>query len=245
MLAGKPATATDANNNTTNFSYDALDRVASVKDAMGRTTSYGYDALSRQISISNLAIQSSPLLQQAYSQDGLLVSLTDANNHATSFAYDGFDRLAITTYPPDGTNTQTTEVLTYDADSNVTTRQTRAGQTISFVYDTLNRLETKTPPSPATAVNFAYDLNNRLTSASDGSAAISAAVPPSGRVDARGDAGTGVLPDHLAEAGNRPVQRAKKIADILCLPRPGPSSGHSIMLFVTQMENSPRQDTRP
>jgi hypothetical protein len=40
-------------------------------------------------------------------------------SHATSFAYDGFDRLATTTYPPDSTNTQTTEALTYDADSNV------------------------------------------------------------------------------------------------------------------------------
>lgn len=37
-------------------------------------------------------------VRQLISRDGLLVSLTDANNHATSFAYDGFDRLATTTY---------------------------------------------------------------------------------------------------------------------------------------------------
>src|SRR6266851_1165896 len=177
---GKPATATDANNNPNNptptiFSYDLLDRVSSVKDPIGRTTSYGYDALSRQISISNLAIQGSPLLQKSYTLDGLLASLTDANNHATNFAYDGFDRLATTTYP-----LGSTEVLTYDADSNVLSRKTRAGQTFGFSYDTLNRLKTKTPPSPTTAVNYGYDLNNRLTSVSDGSAAIPAAVPPSG-----------------------------------------------------------------
>jgi YD repeat-containing protein len=73
-----------------------------------------------------------------------------------------------------------TETLTYDADSNVLTRKTRADQTISFAYDTLNRLKTKTPPSPATAVNYSYDLDNRLIHVSDGSAAIPAAVPPSG-----------------------------------------------------------------
>jgi RHS repeat-associated protein len=174
-LTGKPATATDANSNITNFSYDILNRLSSVKDAEGRTTRYGYDALSRQISISNLAIQSSPLLQQSYTPDGLLASLTDANSHATSFAYDGLDRLATTTYP-----LGSTETLTYDADSNILTRKTRANQTISFAYDTLNRLKTKTPPSPATVVNYSYDLNNRLTSVSDGSAAIAAAVPPSG-----------------------------------------------------------------
>jgi RHS repeat-associated protein len=174
-LTGKPATATDANNNNTSFSYDLLDRVSSVKDAMGRTTSYGYDALSRQVAISNLAIQGSPLLQQAYTPDGLLASLTDANNHATSFAYDGFDRLATTTYP-----LGSTETLTYDADSNVLTRKTRANQTIGFAYDTLNLLITKTPPSPAPVVSYRYDLAGRLVGVGDTSAAIPAAVPPSG-----------------------------------------------------------------
>jgi YD repeat-containing protein len=67
-----------------------------------------------------------------------------------------------------------------DADSNILTHTTRAGATIRFAYDTLNRLITKTPPAPATAVNYAYDLNNRLTSISDGSGAIAAAVPSSG-----------------------------------------------------------------
>jgi RHS repeat-associated protein len=172
---GKPATTTDANNNKTIFSYDLLDRVSSVTDAMGRTTTYGYDALSRQISISNLAVQSAPLLQKSYTPDGLLASITDANNHTTSFAYDGFDRLATATYP-----LGSTEILTYDDDSNVLTRKTRANQTINFAYDTLNRLTTKTPPSPATTVNYRYDLNNRLTRVGDSSAAITAAVPPSG-----------------------------------------------------------------
>jgi RHS repeat-associated protein len=174
-LTGKPATATDANSNTTSFTYDLLDRVSSVTDAMGRTMSYGYDALSRQSSISNLAIQGSPLLQQAYTPDGLLASLTDANNHTTSFSYDWFDRLATTTYP-----LGSAEALTYDDDDNVLTRKTRAGATISFAYDTLNRLITKTPPSPAPVVSYRYDLSNRLMGVSDTSAAITAAVPPSG-----------------------------------------------------------------
>jgi YD repeat-containing protein len=63
----------------------------------------------------NAAIQAAPLLQQAYTPDGLLAGLTDASNHATSFA-----------------------------------------------YDTLNRLTTKTPPSPAPVVSYRYDLNGPL-----------------------------------------------------------------------------------
>jgi len=62
----------------------------------------------------------------------------------------------------------------------VTSRKTRAGDTISFAYDTLNRLKTKTPPSPAPVVSCGYDLAGRLTGVSDTSAAIAAAVPPSG-----------------------------------------------------------------
>ena len=68
--------------------------------------------------------------------------------------------------------------MTYDADNNVLSRKNRSGATISFAYDTLNRLKTKTPPSPAPVVSYAYDLAGRLTSVSDTSAAITAAVPP-------------------------------------------------------------------
>jgi RHS repeat-associated protein len=174
-LTSKTASATDANGNVTVYAYGVLDRLSRVTDPAQRVTSLVYDALSRQTQVLNTAIQATPLLQQGYTPDGKLASLTDANNHATSFAYDGLDRLSTTTYP-----LGSTETLTYDADNNVLTRKTRAGDTIGFAYDTLNRLKTKTPPSPATAVNYSYDLNNRLTSVIDGSAAITAAVPPSG-----------------------------------------------------------------
>lgn len=174
-LTGKVGTTTDANNNTTTQIYDGLDRVARIIDPMGRIATYGYDALGRQVSVSNPAIQSTPLLQKAYTPDGLMASLTDANGHSTSFAYDGLDRLATTTYP-----LGSTETFTYDADNNVLTRKTRANQTISFTYDTLNRLKTNTPPSPAPVVTYSYDLAGRLTSVSDTSAAIAAAVPPGG-----------------------------------------------------------------
>jgi YD repeat-containing protein len=85
-------------------------------------TSYAYDALSRQTKVLNTAIQASPLLQQGYTPDGMRASLTDANGNTTSFAYDGFDRLATTTYPGGGG----TETLTYDTDGN-SRRPSRSG----------------------------------------------------------------------------------------------------------------------
>jgi hypothetical protein len=62
----------------------------------------------------------------------------------------------------------------------VLARVTRANQTTAFAYDTLNRLVTKTPPSPAAVVSCGYDLANRLTGTSDTSAAIIPAAAPGG-----------------------------------------------------------------
>ena len=173
-LTGQPATATDPNGNITTYAYDAADRLASTTDPTGRTTNYSYDAMSRRNAVSNPAISANPLLRQAYTPDGLPASLTDANQNITNFAYDGFDRLATTTYP-----LGSTEAFTYDADGNVLTAKTRANQTITFSYDTLNRLQTKAPPSRAPVVTYSYDLTGRRTGVSDTSAAITPPVPPS------------------------------------------------------------------
>jgi YD repeat-containing protein len=59
----------------------------------------------------------------------------------------------------------------YDADSNVTSRKTRAGATITLTYDSLNRLATKTAPSEPT-VTYSYDLAGRPTGFTDNSASI-------------------------------------------------------------------------
>jgi RHS repeat-associated protein len=177
-LTAKPLATTDANGNVTQYAYDLDDRPTSVTDPVGRVTTLGYDALSRPASVSNAAIQAMPLVQRTYTPDGLTASLVIARSNTTfnttSLAYDGLDRLSTTTYPD-----TSTEVLGYDADSNVLTRQTRASQTITFTYDTLNRLATKAAPSEAT-VTYGYDLAGRLIGASDTSAAITAAASPSG-----------------------------------------------------------------
>ena len=175
---GKQATATDANGNVGRFAYDLLDRLSQTTDALGRVTQYTYDALSRPYQVFNTAIAGSipggALVQQTYTADGLRASLTDAGNHTTSFAYDGYDRLSTTTYPD-----STTEAYTYDADSNVLTRKTRASSstTFTYAYDTLNRLTTKTPAS-GPVVSYSYDLLGRLTGVSDTSSAIQAIVAP-------------------------------------------------------------------
>ncbi|MGH7126320.1 MAG: hypothetical protein ACREFI_18235, partial [Stellaceae bacterium] len=75
-------------------------------------------------------------------------------------------------------------MLAYDNDSNVTSLTTRAGALIQYGYDNLNRRTTKTPPTPAPVVTYAYDLASRLTGVSDTSASIpTVAVPGGGPFD--------------------------------------------------------------
>ena len=87
--------------------------------------------------------------------------MRDARGKETSYAYDGFDRLDITTYPD-----TTTEVLGYDKASNITSRKNRRNQTIAYAYDALNRLDTKTPPDTG-LVDYDYDPGSRLTDVTD------------------------------------------------------------------------------
>ena len=181
-LTGKLSSATDPNGNVTTYTYDGADRLSSVTDPMYRTTVNGYDSLSRLNTVSNAAIQANPLATRTYSPNGHLASLQIARSNSvadtTSLAYDGLDRLSVTTWPD-----SSTEVLSYDANSNVTKRVTRAGASISFAYDNLNRLCTKTYAASAVAcggtsanylANYTYDLDGRLVVANDNASSIQA-----------------------------------------------------------------------
>jgi RHS repeat-associated protein len=104
----------------------------------------------------------------SYSNNGLVTSLTDGENNKTSYVYDGFDRLSQTQYPSPtkgaGTsNASDYELRTYDASSNLYSRQLRSGTTINYRYDALNRLTLKSS-SALPDVSYTYDnLGRQLT----------------------------------------------------------------------------------
>lgn len=105
-----------------------------------------------------------------YSSNGLVQTLKDAENNLTAYIYDGFDRLWKTQFPSatKGAGTSNSgdyEQLAYDANSNVTSRRLRDGNSASFTYDNLDRLTVKGPPNPDPTVTFGYDNLGRLTSA--------------------------------------------------------------------------------
>ena len=132
----------------TKNSYDAASRVTKVQTAFGQAEQADEGTVT-------------------YTTNSQIGTVKDAEGNLTTYEYDGYDRQIKTRYPvttAGGAASSTTdyELLTYDANSNVTTRRLRDGSTITFAYDNLNRIITRTPAGE-NAVNFSYDLSGHVT----------------------------------------------------------------------------------
>ena len=134
----------------TRMIYDALDRVTLVERGVGTSAA---------------AVE----WASTFTPNGQVATLTDGESNRTQYAYDGHDRLMRTSYPhPTIKNTANPadyEQLAYDAGSNVTARRLRDGTSISYAYDALDRLTSKTLPAGQPGTSYSYDLLSRPTSA--------------------------------------------------------------------------------
>jgi RHS repeat-associated protein len=195
QLSGKDSLGNSAAYALTQTSYDALGRVNCTAARMNSTIygslpsdactlgtqgSYGADRISQtvydaagQVIQNKVAIGTTDAATETtltYTNNGKVQTLTDGENNKTTYVYDGFDRLSQTQFPSStkgaGTsNASDYEQLSYDANSNVSSRRLRNGTSIAFGYDNLNRLTLKTPPSGTPAVAYTYDLLGRQLTA--------------------------------------------------------------------------------
>ena len=107
-----------------------------------------------------------PYLSNQYGADGELLTLTDANNNLTANTYDGFDRLIQTNYPvatlaAAASNPADFEAYTYDPNDNRLTDRRRDGVTLTYGYDALKRVVSKSVPAGSggpVVTRTAYDL---------------------------------------------------------------------------------------
>jgi RHS repeat-associated protein len=160
------------NDRITVTNYDVASQVASV------VTGYG-DTSQRTIAT------------YTYNPNGTTHSLADGNSNLTTNIYDGFDRLSQTQYPTAGnggvSNTADYDgVSSYDANGNVLVRRLRDGQTISYAYDALNRVSTKTLPSPETATSYTYNTQGAGLTATQGTLTLSNSYDALGRLISEG-----------------------------------------------------------
>ena len=129
----------------------------------------------------------------SYTSNGLVQTVTDAENNKTTYVYDGHDRLSQTQYPSAtkgaGTsNSSDYEQPTYEntaggtrTSGTVTAFRNRAGESIGFTVDALGRLTAKDLPGSEPDVAYGYDLLGRMTSAATSSQTLSFTYDALGR----------------------------------------------------------------
>jgi len=148
--------------------YDALSRVTKVTSAYGVTGEQADEATT------------------AYADNGGAEAVIDAEGNKTTYEYDGHDRLVKTRFPDTtkGAGTSSTtdfEQPSYDNNGNVTSFRNRAGETIGFTFDALDRMTLKDLPGTEPDVSYTYDLLGRMTGASQSGHSLGFAYDALGR----------------------------------------------------------------
>ncbi len=144
------------------YLYDAIGNLTSKTDRKNQTISYVYDALNR---LTHKGYPDSTGVDYIYDLVGKIQQVNDPSG-TYSFAYDNMGRLIGTTtqysFLP---GHQYTNSYGYDAASNRTSFTAPDTTTVSYVYDTLNRLQTLTSSFVGpNGFGFGYDALSRRTS---------------------------------------------------------------------------------
>jgi YD repeat-containing protein len=129
----------------------------------GAVTSFGYDALGRLTSVRQDVPGASPIVTTyGYDDRGNRTSVTDANDHLTTFEYDRANRLTKETTP-----ITTVTQFTYYADGSRETKTDGKGQITTYSYNG-NRQLTHVDYDGQTSADFDYTVTE-FTCHADGS----------------------------------------------------------------------------
>lgn len=232
---------TDAATHTTSYGYDPMSKLTSMTDALARVTDYDYDDFNRLKKVIYPPAFTGSTRQQEtieYDAAGNVTKRTDTAGRNTTYLYDAVDRLTKVTDPAlqatqfeYNARSQTTKVIdalnqqyvfAYDALGR-TTQSTRAGVSMSYVYDAvgnrtqrtdyngtvtnytfddLNRLTSIAYPD-STSATYGYDVLSRLTSATNPNGTVSFGYDSRGRISSTTDVWGQTLGYSYDANGNR------------------------------------------
>jgi len=107
-------------------------------------------------------------VEYTYTDNGKQKTIKDANQNLTALTYDGFDRLSQQNFPSttrgaQAASTTDYEHYDYDLNGNRTGLRKRDGSTLTYGYDALNRMTSKSGSAIA-AVTYGFDLGSQSTS---------------------------------------------------------------------------------
>jgi RHS repeat-associated protein len=144
------------------FRYDANNNLISKTDRKNQTIQYVYDVLNR---LTRKIYQDSSEADYVYDLVGKVQNVNDPTG-TYAFAYDNMGRLIGTTTNYNFLMGKTfTNSYAYDAASNRTGFTDPETGSTTYAYDTLNRLQTLTPPAAISggSFGFSYDALSRRT----------------------------------------------------------------------------------
>jgi RHS repeat-associated protein len=149
---GQLETQADADDNPTDFTYDANGNLDTTTDALNRVTDNDYDPLNRlQRTLQDVAgIEAETTVE--YDALDNLTKVTDPKGLDTDYTYNAFGDLLTLSSPDTGTTT-----YTYDSAGNRKTQTDARNKTTTYSYDALNRLTGVTYATTALNTTYTYD----------------------------------------------------------------------------------------
>jgi RHS repeat-associated protein len=163
--SGNLTQQTDALNNVSTYTYDSNNNKLSqtvTRTVNGQpqtiTTNYKYDATNR---LTETDYADGTKSQVQYNAIGKQSVTIDQLGRQTSYTYDTMGRLTATTY-----SDNTTQSATFDAENDRLTSVDRAGHTTTYTYDSDKRLTTTTYADQSTTQTN-YDPAGRVSSTVD------------------------------------------------------------------------------
>ena len=144
------------------YGYDAVGNLTSKTDRKNQQIAYTYDQLNR---LTQKTYPDSTAVNYTYDNDSRLTAVTDPTG-TYSFTFDNMGQLTGTSTSYSFlTSRSFTTSYGYDKASNRTSFTDPENGSTTYAYDTLNRLQTLTPPSAFTSgsFGFSYDALSRRT----------------------------------------------------------------------------------
>ena len=108
---------------TEQYQYDGAGNLTQLTDGRGKITTYTYDDMNRQTKVTKTLVDSvtsisTPNITKTdYYKTGWVKSVTDANNHTTSYEYDGVGRITKQTAADGGVTTYVYDNLIHNLES--------------------------------------------------------------------------------------------------------------------------------